>query len=158
MQSVPKIVRDRLQATPPAVNHPDADLLTAFAEKSLPAAERATVLDHLSRCGDCRDVVALALPATETLGTEALPARSGWLTWPALRWRFVAAGVVVIVGLGFLQLQRHSATSMMAYKSPAVAVPESRSEALPPGAAKPAAQQAGKQEAASTPPRSEEHT
>ena len=52
MQSVPKIVRDRLQATRPAVNHPDADLLTAFAEQSLPAAERATVLDHLARCGD----------------------------------------------------------------------------------------------------------
>jgi hypothetical protein len=105
MQSVPKIVRDRLQAAQPAINHPDADLLTAFAEQSLPEAERATVLDHLARCGDCRDVVALALPATEALETVAIPARSGWLTWPALRWGFVAAGVVVIALIGFRQLQ-----------------------------------------------------
>ena len=62
MQNVPKIVRDRLQAAAPAVNHPDADLLTAFAERSLPEHERTVVLEHLARCGDCRDIVALALP------------------------------------------------------------------------------------------------
>jgi hypothetical protein len=80
MQNVPKIVRERLQAPPPAVNHPDADLLTAFAEQSLPADERATVLEHLARCGDCRDVVALTLPPTEILETAARPVRSAWLT------------------------------------------------------------------------------
>jgi len=50
MESVPKIVRDRLQAVPPAANHPDADLLAAFAEQSLPSDERASVLEHLARC------------------------------------------------------------------------------------------------------------
>src|SRR5256885_5757565 len=114
MQSVPKIVRDRLQAAMPAVNHPDADLLTAFAEQSLPAEERATVLEHLARCGDCRDVVALALPPTETLQAGARPIRSAWFTWPALRWGFVAAGVVIVASIGFLQLQRHSESSKMA--------------------------------------------
>ena len=52
MQNVPKTVRDRLQAAPPPVNHPDADLLTAFAERSLPHRERTVVLEHLARCGD----------------------------------------------------------------------------------------------------------
>jgi len=33
--------------------HPDADVLTAFGERSLPGAERAVVLDHLAQCGDC---------------------------------------------------------------------------------------------------------
>ena len=152
MQTVPKIVRDRLQATQPAVNHPDADLLTAFAEQSLPEAERATVLEHLSRCEDCRDVIALALPATEAIETVALPARSGWLTWPALRWGFVAAGVVVIAGIGFLQLQRRSAAPLMASKSPDFAVSESRSQPSAPAAATPAAKPTeSRDKAAATP-------
>ena len=57
MQDVPKIVVKRLQS--PAVEpHPDADLLTAFAEKSLSGRERESVLQHLARCGDCREIVA----------------------------------------------------------------------------------------------------
>jgi hypothetical protein len=105
MQNVPKIVRERLWAATPAVNHPDADVLTAFAERSLPGLERDVVLEHLARCGDCRDIVALALPATESVETEMKPSPSGWLTWPALRWGFVAAGVVIIASVGILRYQ-----------------------------------------------------
>jgi len=106
MQNVPKIVRDRLQAAAPAVNHPDADLLTAFAEHSLPDRERTVVLEHLARCGDCREIVALALPEAESVQTTVRPSPRGWFTWPALRWGFVAAGVVAIASLGVLQFQR----------------------------------------------------
>ena len=74
MQNVPKIVRERLKAATPAVDHPDADVLTAFAERSLPKREQGVVLEHLARCGDCRDIVALALPATEPV--EAVGNRS----------------------------------------------------------------------------------
>src|ERR1700689_562347 len=105
MQNVPKIGRGRLRAATPAVNHPDADALTAFAEHSLSTLERDVVLEHLARCGDCRDIVALALPATELVETEMKPSPSGWLTWPALRWGFVAAGVVLIASLGILRYQ-----------------------------------------------------
>src|SRR5580704_18435477 len=67
MTEVPKIVHDRLRAALPlqgasASVHLDADLLTAFAEQALPVAERDGVLEHLALCGDCREVVALALP------------------------------------------------------------------------------------------------
>ncbi len=105
MQNVPKIVRDRLRAATPAVNHPDADALTAFAEHSLPALERDVVLEHLARCGDCRDIVALALPDAEPVESAMKPSPSGWLTWPALRWGFVAAGVVIIASVGILRYQ-----------------------------------------------------
>jgi hypothetical protein len=54
MENVPKIVRERLRVVTVAVDHPDADVLTAFAERALPEAERATVLGHLARCGGCR--------------------------------------------------------------------------------------------------------
>jgi hypothetical protein len=120
MQNVPNIVRERLKAAPSAVNHPDADVLTAFAEQSLPDSERALVLDHLARCGDCRDVLALALPATETLETAIRPTRSTWMTWPALRWGFVAAGILVIASFGILKYQQHPAPAMMASKSPSL--------------------------------------
>ena len=124
MQNVPKIVRDRLQAATPAVNHPDADLLTAFAERSLPDRERTVVLEHLARCGDCREIVALALPAIEPVQTTIRPSPSGWFTWPALRWGFVTAGVVAVASLAILQFQRRAqqTTTAMALKQQAVEV------------------------------------
>ena len=128
MPNVPKIVPERLKAAASSAAHPDADLLTAFAEQALPEAERKAVLDHLARCRDCRDVVALALPPTEAVQTTTTPVRSTWLTWPTLRWAFVAAGVVTIASIGALQFQRHSQQSMMAYKSPQVALPESAAQ------------------------------
>jgi hypothetical protein len=128
MQNVPKIVSERLKAGAPAVDrplgdpvghpvgadaHPDADLLTAFAERALPEFERTAVLDHLSRCGDCRDVVALALPASEEMSTEvAAGVRTsvrGWLRWPALRWGLVAAGIIAFASFGILR-ERHQST------------------------------------------------
>jgi hypothetical protein len=106
MSNVPKIVLKQLQST--AGDHPDADLLTAFAEHSLPEAERTLVLGHLSLCSDCREVVVLALPATEavSVAVSASPARAGWLTMPAFRWGVVAAGVLVVTSFGVLQYQR----------------------------------------------------
>lgn len=106
MSNVPKIVLKQLQV--PAGEHLDADLLTAFAERSLPESERSLVLEHLSLCSDCRDVIALALPATEAVnvGVSARPARAGWLTMPALRWGVVAAGVLVVASFGVLQYRQ----------------------------------------------------
>ena len=118
MQNVPKIVRERLRAATPAVDHPDADVLTAFAERSLPKREQGVVLEHLARCGDCRDIVALALPATEPVEAVVNRSSSGWLAWPALRWAFVAVGVVAIASLGIVQYQR-GRTQNMAASAPA---------------------------------------
>jgi len=109
MQNVPKIVRERLRTAAPTVGHLDANVLTAFAERSLPKTERTVVLEHLARCGDCRDVLALALPEPEAKQTVFVPARGGWLTWPTFRWAFVTAGVVAIAAIGVVQLQRRHA-------------------------------------------------
>jgi hypothetical protein len=91
--------------------HPDADLLTAFAEKALSATERDGVLEHLALCRDCREVIALALPATDIVAApiadeidavRATGSRAGApalhklsFSWPSLRWAALAAGVVV---------------------------------------------------------------
>jgi len=117
MTEVPKIVHDRLRAASlgRALSgqesleraHPDADRLTAFAEHTLSVTERESVLEHLSLCGECRDVIALALPAAEIpverdrAQAIAFPTKGArtWLsalTAPSLRWAAVAAGVVII--------------------------------------------------------------
>jgi hypothetical protein len=143
MQSVPKIVRERLKTATPTVNHPDADLLTAFAEHSLPGLERDIVLEHLARCGDCRDVVALALPASEPVQAVVSPSSSpssGWLTWPALRWAFVAAGVIAIASFGILQYRKSTHSTMMADRAaaPQASTTEARNQPLPmPGVSAP---------------------
>jgi hypothetical protein len=111
MQDLPKIVRSRLQG-PPAASHPDADVLTAFAERLLADSERAPVLQHLACCGDCREIVALALPALEVadMNISTAPARD-WLSWPVLRWSLVAAGILAITSVGVVQLKRRQSTS-----------------------------------------------
>jgi hypothetical protein len=114
MTEVPKIVYDRLRAALPEPAHPDADLLAAFAELTLSTTERDRVLEHLALCGECREVVALALPAADMAPPQTAPqaadeagvgatvSRAGAPTphrlsfaWPTLRWAALAAGVVV---------------------------------------------------------------
>ena len=111
---VPKVVYDRLQAAVPERVHPDADLLTAFTEQRLSVTERDSVLEHLALCGDCRDVIALALPAPDIVAapvaneTEAdravsragVPARhQRRFAWPSLPWTALAAGVAVVAAV-----------------------------------------------------------
>jgi photosystem II stability/assembly factor-like uncharacterized protein len=109
VQDVPKFVLKRLHKTTEAESHPDADLLTAFAEQSLLESERARVIEHLSRCDECREVVALALPATEhaeDLVPAATSTRSGWPRWPVLRWSVVIVGLVALTSFGILQYRQ----------------------------------------------------
>lgn len=93
MAELPKIVAQRLR-TAPSTAHPDADVITAFAEKSLSERERDQVLGHLAECHDCREVLALSFPSGEVAAVA--PVRPIWLTWPVLRWGALAACVVVV--------------------------------------------------------------
>lgn len=123
MQNVPKIVLSRLQA-PALESHPDADLLTAFAEQSLTGRERSHVLDHLAHCGDCREALSLALPAEVELPALPVPS-SSWFRWPVLRWAAVAAGVLLVASIGTMQYRRQrpeQVASIASYK-PQATVP-----------------------------------
>ena len=61
MSELPKFVVDHLRNAQPIGEHPDADLLTAFAEQSLGERERTSVLLHLSTCPDCREMTTLVM-------------------------------------------------------------------------------------------------
>ena len=84
MPEFPEFVRQRLEQAAGG-NHPDANLLAAFAENALSQAERLHVLEHLGACAMCRDVAALASPpaAPSSAGTKE-SARIPWLGWPML--------------------------------------------------------------------------
>ena len=115
MSDVPKIVHDRLRAAVPREAHPDADMLTAFAEQALSGGEREMVVRHLAHCGDCREVIALSIPPLEAVppaegardevsARATLNARSrSWFAWPTLRWAGLAAGVVAVASVLILQ-------------------------------------------------------
>jgi len=99
MEQLPKIVVQRLQATEKAGVHPDPDLLTAFAEKSLGERERVLVLEHLANCAVCREVVSLSLPQLElqqAAVAAAAPVRFAWSKSPLLRWGAVAACLAIV--------------------------------------------------------------
>jgi hypothetical protein len=98
-QSALSLLREDLSD---AAFHPNADLLTAFAEQSLDSRERADVIEHLARCGDCRTVLALALPSAETVAPAAVRsgqnlARRSWLGWSTIQTGALAAGLLMIV-------------------------------------------------------------
>jgi hypothetical protein len=123
MERLPPLARAHLQR-PPNSDHLDADLLTSFAEQSLPPHERQQVLEHLSRCAHCREVAVLAgaepedvedalrerefelvaaaaaapAPAPQISAARAeplSPAGNRWLGHPPARWIAVAACAVI---------------------------------------------------------------
>jgi photosynthesis system II assembly factor YCF48-like protein/putative zinc finger protein len=111
MEPLPKIARERLRASH-VVEHPDDDLLTAFAEQGLTTLERSQVANHLSGCAECRKVLALATEAKPPADNAALATKSisgsrgRLLSWPVLRWGALAACVVVLSAVGLLLTQR----------------------------------------------------
>ena len=101
MEEVPKSVPLRLKAMASG-DHPDPDLLAALAEQALPERERVPVLLHLSRCADCREVLALAIPPAAATASPSLDTgRRSWFQWRVLRWA-AAGACVVIVGSAVL--------------------------------------------------------
>ncbi len=119
MEQLPNIVRERLKAGAGG-DHPDADLLTAFAEQALPEQERSHVLLHVSRCADCREVLALAVPPVKAADLLDTARPAPWFQWRVLRWG-AAAACVVIVGSAVL-LKREA----MAPKTASVAVDQEK--------------------------------
>ncbi len=107
MVGIPKIVEQQLHAMATVEDHPDPNLLGAFVEKSLEQGEQLRVLEHLSRCTSCREIVSLTAAQPGIAGAVSVaPARAGWLFWPVLRWG-AAMACVVVVGVAVTVRQKH---------------------------------------------------
>jgi hypothetical protein len=107
MPELQNLLRQKLAAAESGPQaHPDADTITAYAEQSLPTAERQTVVAHLAVCESCREVLFLSQPEVELAAQAVIkPAPvSAWrrLFTPAFG---VAATVAAMAIIAVLVLQ-----------------------------------------------------
>ncbi len=110
-------------------NHPEAELLVAFAEHSLTPHERESVLMHLADCAECREILFVAQfglpeePSAEIV-VPSQTSRANWFTWRPIT---VAACLLLTVGVLTQQIYQrtHSTNQTEAKNTPAP---------LPPGA------------------------
>src|SRR5512147_2387018 len=109
MNDVPKFVRQRMAQQPASGDHPDINLLAAFAEGGLTGREREQVLTHLGVCNACRETVSLAAPEIAAPVTHAVPSETRWIRWPMLRWAGVTAAVVIVAAAVLIQNSRRAA-------------------------------------------------
>lgn len=149
MFGVPKIVLERLRVKPTAsrpaasgqrqIEHPDANLLTAYVEKTLTAGERTRVLDHLAECAECREVVALTLPAEVAVAEPArLPVAPRWNLAQAFRWGALAMALGAVIFILVLHTRSMKIKEMASKTALATAV-ASASKASPQRLAQPPA-------------------
>src|SRR5580658_2198431 len=128
--------------------HPDADQLSAFVEHVLPVHERNDVLAHLAACRDCRETVAMALPAAEVFEQTAAaaaavpaaavmaaapinvaaPPRRAWFA----RWTILLPAAAAVAALGLFVAYVSRAPSHTTVEQ---ALPEQAQSAAPQGPA-----------------------
>lgn len=90
--------------------HPSADLLAAFTERTLSERDRLPIADHLARCAMCREVLYLAsgdieVPARARSREVMVPA-AALHRWTS-RWLWAAPmAAIVVVGFGLLLRER----------------------------------------------------
>lgn len=127
MPGLSNSLRQRLGSTPDPQLHPDADLLTAYVERSLTPAEKADMVRHLAACSYCREIVALSLPEVELQPAAASP--SGRFTFwiPIMRW----ATVAVTLAIGAALVIEEPWKKESARKTESAVNPEGPSESNP---------------------------
>lgn len=134
-QIPPSTLRTQLAHGQAADPHPDADLLSAFAEHALIDSERANILAHLAACPDCRAILHTATVAEpETTPQFApLPPRPLIRTW--LPGFALAASFLVMVATTVLFYRTLHSTP--ALPQTATAAPAPQLPAAPPAAPEP---------------------
>lgn len=144
MQQLPKIVRDRLQAGEKAGVHPDPDLLTAFAENSLSERERSPLLEHLSSCTACREVLSLAQSELVIENADAAaaaassaPSQPRWSSRMIFNWAAVAACIVAAVFLMRYQTREKGSSQLALKKTPPAMNADQTSNPERPGESQP---------------------
>ena len=142
MKPIPSsTLRSRLAQGQPAEPHPDADLLTAFAEDTLLDRERTEILSHLAGCNACRAVVQTAVSAVPVLAplAEERPIRPplrAWLPGVALAAALFVMGASTV--LFYRAIHVNAPGTQSAANAPAAQIPPAREAGPPPAAASPA--------------------
>jgi hypothetical protein len=134
MPELSNLIRQRLGATKAPATHPDADLISAYAEGGLRQSERAELTRHLAVCADCRELLALSLPeqAAATAPVSVLKPQSRFSA-SSLR---IAASLAMVLVVVMLLLKRHQepATRTETASSPQGEVARSTPSSVQPAA------------------------
>src|SRR6266498_2683897 len=97
MDPLKKLVATSLKSQAPGQTHPDAEVLSALAENALSPKEREGVLEHLSACAACREVLFLSLPdATDTQKVLVIPKPRPRF---AIRWAGLTASILIVAAV-----------------------------------------------------------
>lgn len=137
MPELSQLVRQRLASRGTAGDHPDADTLTAYTERLLPAGERNRVLEHIAMCSSCREVVALSQPETpERVPVVAASRKPSWRWKPALGLAASLATLAVITTV-IIELPRKPATFESRQSTAPAIQPEADKTAAAPAAVQP---------------------
>jgi hypothetical protein len=120
MDRIAKHVAGRLKAQPAPGPHPDAELLSAFAENALSAADRGPLLQHLGVCSDCREIVFLALPESAEAQKVLVLKPSRFRRW-GFRGALVASVAVVAIFFTTNRLAHRNQTTAKLATMPAAA-------------------------------------
>jgi len=90
--------------------HPDAEILTAFAEQLVTDTEREQILTHMAECSRCREVVFLAQqaiqieePASSVAANPLHKPSTGWFSG----WRWSWVPVAALAGVVGFAVVRH---------------------------------------------------
>ena len=93
-----RVVKSALARPPrPLSEHPDANLLAAFAENTLLARERAAVAGHLADCAECREFLALAFRTIEAEPAAEVQPRAARRWSPVWNWAASTAAICIVV-------------------------------------------------------------
>src|SRR3954463_2210242 len=102
---IPKNVRQALEKQPAEGDHPESELLNAYAERALSAQEDTQITGHLAACSECREVVFLAASAVERPAQYGKPeASEGRRLW--WRWAMPATALLAIA-VAFVPIARN---------------------------------------------------
>jgi hypothetical protein len=138
--------------------HPDAEILTAFAEQLVPETEREEILAHMAECSRCREVVFLAQqaidaekPARSVAGIPDRKLFTGWFV--AWRWSWVPVAALAGV-VGFAVVRHMNRPSVSETRMAQNAGPAQMTEGMAPSKSAPtpnASQQPSRAEAKQKP-------
>lgn len=94
MKNFSSLVRERLASQQRQTgDHPEANLLIAFAERRVSRREHAAILTHLAECPECREVLALSSGASQDEAPSSRDFAKKGPTWWG--WRLAATAVVI---------------------------------------------------------------
>jgi hypothetical protein len=90
-------------------HHPDADQLSAFAERALPPHEQQQTLAHLAGCPDCRAVVFFSQQAGPAEFPQPIASARPWFFGWNLGWNLVWPAAAALACLVLLTIRFHNA-------------------------------------------------